>query len=127
MSTFIRKINIPIYDAQLWVCVFPDGEFATESAKAHKRLLKGDCEVSEFEGCGAMHAWRGKKHLLLFCKGNLNADHVSHELFHLTHRIMEYRNFNFGPDHHEQGAYLIGWLTGKVTDLLFKVTPKRLR
>lgn len=126
MSAFIRKLEIPVYDAQLWVCVFPKKSYNSDCSKAYKRFLKEELPPSEFEGSGATHAWTGKKHLLLFQKELLNIDHLSHEVFHLTHRILEYRDFNFDSDHHEQGAYLHGWIMGKVSDMLFKVSPKRL-
>ena len=45
---------------------------------------------------------------------------VVHELFHLTHEILDRTNSNFDIKHDEQGALLIGWLTAKVTKQLRK-------
>jgi len=39
---------------------------------------------------------------------------VAHEIFHLTHRILEKSNMNFDSGHHEMGAYLCEYLTKNI-------------
>ena len=41
-----------------------------------------------------------------------------HELFHMTHDILERSGANFDSDHDEQGALLIGWLMEKTVTKL---------
>jgi|HubBroStandDraft_1064217.scaffolds.fasta_scaffold163140_2 hypothetical protein len=43
---------------------------------------------------------------------------VAHEIFHLTHRILERCAMNFDEGHHECGAYLNEWLTKQIFDIL---------
>lgn len=43
---------------------------------------------------------------------------VAHELFHLTHRVLERCCMNFDEGHHEVGAYLNEWLTKRVFEIL---------
>ena len=50
----------------------------------------------------------------------LRREIIAHELFHLTHRILEKNCMNFDESHHEMGAYLCEWLTKKV----FSITDR---
>lgn len=43
---------------------------------------------------------------------------VAHEIFHLTHRILENNCMNFDKGHHEMGAYLCEYLTKKIFTIL---------
>ena len=45
---------------------------------------------------------------------------VAHEIFHMTHRILEKNCMNFDESHHEMGAYLCEYLTKKVATILGK-------
>lgn len=45
---------------------------------------------------------------------------IAHEIFHLTHRILEANCMNFDEGHHEMGAYLCEYLTDKVFTILDK-------
>lgn len=49
---------------------------------------------------------------------------IAHEIFHLTHRILEKCTMNFDPGHHEMGAYLCEHLTKKIFAIL-KTKPFR--
>lgn len=43
---------------------------------------------------------------------------VAHEIFHLTHRILEKCHMNFDEGHHEMGAYLCEYLTKTINRVL---------
>lgn len=47
-------------------------------------------------------------------------DSVSHEVFHLTKRVMEMANIPLNEETDESWAYLNGWLNGKIQELLKK-------
>lgn len=51
---------------------------------------------------------------LFFSSRHLTLNLVSHEVFHLVHRIMEWSGCDLDSEHHEQGALLMGWLMEKV-------------
>lgn len=43
---------------------------------------------------------------------------IAHEIFHLTHRILEKNMMNFDESHHEMGAYLCEYLTKKILTII---------
>lgn len=53
---------------------------------------------------------RGHTFGLFFNRKALCMEKLAHEVFHLTHRILEWASCNFDPNHHEQGALLHGYL-----------------
>lgn len=65
----------------------------------------------------------GKNEFGLFFNSNkiIDVSTIIHESFHLTHRILEGIHANFDEDHHEQGAYLIEYITEQVFDIM-KIT-----
>lgn len=51
---------------------------------------------------------------------------IFHEVFHLTHRILDWVSANFDENHHEQGALLYAYLLGVVLDVVgMKIIRKR--
>lgn len=61
-----------------------------------------------------------KRRFALFFEPQAKSRHeiIAHEIFHLTHRILEFCTMNFDSGHHEQGAYLCEYLTKKVFKIL---------
>ena len=51
---------------------------------------------------------------LFFDFSALDVATVAHEVFHLTHRILDWSESNFDGKHHEQGALLHGYLMNLV-------------
>ena len=59
------------------------------------------------------------------CKAIRVYDIVTHEVFHLTTRIMESAGVEFSSDNCEPYAYLHGWLCGKVLPVVMAEWAKR--
>lgn len=103
------KLHVPIYDAKVWLVVSDDIE---ASRKAMERLFG---PAPDIHGYDALCSWSGGGTFgLFFLRKSMSLNTVSHEVFHLTHRIMEWVSANFDPDHHEQGAMLHGHLMSEV-------------
>lgn len=69
--------------------------------------------------------YHGRKFALIFePAAKARREVVAHELFHLTHRILEKCQMNFDESHHEMGAYLCEWLTKRVFAMLDKSGSK---
>ena len=43
---------------------------------------------------------------------------IAHEIFHMTHRMLEMCCMNFDEGHHEMGAYLCEYLTKRILAIL---------
>lgn len=114
-KTIRRIFIVPIYDAEVRLIV------AEDIGKERKRLSKYFGDVLDGSEYDAMCSWSGGHRFALFLSYRaLTAKVISHEIFHLTHRMMDWVGANFDRDHHEQGALLHGYLTEKVAKLLNK-------
>ena len=118
--------HIPIYYADLWIGLLPDAVFAASTKAACKEILGYDYTDDEVNSKSLL-AYRGSKFILAFRKNDSNIEVIAHEVFHLTHRILELCNCNFDSGHHEQGAYLNGWLMETVTKASGLKVTRRIR
>lgn len=98
---------MPIYDAWVWLVVADD--MASERKKMD-HVFGGCPQVSQWMAV-CTHNDRSTFGLFFSYPRALTLEVVSHEVFHLTHRILEWSSANFDSQHHEQGALLCGWLT----------------
>lgn len=98
-----RVFRVPIWNVFLHVYVDKDPAAARVKANA----LFG--EWSPDDKFQALASWNGPEFGIFF-HPRPPMETVAHEVFHVTHRIMEYCSANFDSEHHEQGAYLMGWL-----------------
>jgi hypothetical protein len=105
-----KTFHVPIFECTVHIIVTDDipGE--------HKKIFEPDDDIEDYEGCVAYHG--SKFALFIEPKVAKNPNTLHHEIFHLTHRILEYRDINFDKDHHETGALLHGWLTQKILKIL---------
>ncbi len=112
MRMIEKEFVVPIYDVHLLVCACDD---PLKRRKVYDPVF-GEYEGSSFSGlCDGS----GRGHFAIFIKASaLDQNTVAHEVFHLTHRIMEYCGCNFDEDHHEQAAYLNGYLMELVCNAL---------
>lgn len=115
----IKKYDIPVWPARLFVGVSRNPERERRS-------------MDEVFGPvpDSMSGWRALTSCsndgrfgIFFGTRGLSIDEVAHEVFHVTHRILEWSHANFDPDHHEQGAYLHGHLF----DLTYKQVKRYLK
>lgn len=65
----------------------------------------------------ALSAYTADGNFGLWLPRKADTNTIAHELFHITHRILEWTNSNFDRDHHEQGALLNGYLHELVSPL----------
>lgn len=106
----VCRTTVPIYQVRLILGV------AKAPADLRKRLPPGfredtSDEWADMEGSCALQETVG---VILFKKAALAHDVIAHEVFHMTHRIMERAGEVFSPEHHEPSAYLHGWIARRV-------------
>ena len=105
---------IPIYYAELWLGVFNKDVYIEQTKRACKDILGYDYTDQDVDSSSLL-AYRGSKFILAFRGNKIGIEKIAHEVFHLTHRLMDLCSCNFDSGHHEQGAYLHGWLMELVT------------
>ena len=111
------KFVVPIFEVSVLVVVTKK-----TNAAIRKYFPNVPLGAEDHEACCTYHRSRFG---LFFEPPSLDRrDIVAHEIFHLTHRILEFRQFNFDENHHEMGAMLNGWLTEKVHKILYLKLPK---
>jgi hypothetical protein len=101
-----RLLRVPIYNATVWLVIADDiiaerKKFDREFGAGEDYHCRAMCCYSPSNGCFA----------LMFDRNQLTAEVLAHEIFHLTHRILEWSDSHFDKDHHEQGCLLCGFLT----------------
>ena len=99
-------ISVPIYDATL--CIVD-----TKNIEKSLKKMRGK-ESSEESNLLSYLYWDHDKYSanwwLCIDFENLNIGALVHELFHATHRILEYFDVKFTTDNHEPFAYLMEYL-----------------
>lgn len=103
------KHSIPIFDATLWIFVSKDIEC---ERKKMSRYFGTSPIAHDYN---ALCSSGGSQFALFFEPKAVTTKIIAHEVFHLTHRIMEWAGTNFDENHHEQGALLCGYLMELVT------------
>lgn len=112
-KSYVRKIHVPIYEVNVFVVVADD--LRVERKRKKWVSLFGQMDDSDFWALCS----RGPKGFGLFFKKDfLISKIVAHEVFHLTHRIMERVGDPFDSSKHEQGAGLYEWLWDRINAVL---------
>lgn len=116
---FNRRYPIPIYDCNLWVVISDD--IYKEREKLNDTFGTVDREY------GALCSYDNYGNVGLFFQRRFIADEdtIAHEIFHATHRILEWAGCNFDPQHHEQGALLCGYLSKLVRGAIAQDKKRR--
>ena len=118
------KHSIPIYYADLWVGFLPEKVFVSSTKAICKEVLGYDYTEDEVNSKSLL-AYRGSKFILAFRRNDHPIEVIAHEVFHLTHRILELCGCNFDSGHHEQGAYLNGWLIELVNNAMLEARKEQ--
>ncbi len=105
------KFQVPIHDVTVVVIVTRD------IPAAYKREFGVDIGNAQMACLGYD---KRKFGLFLEPAARLRPEIVVHEIFHLTHRILEKNHMNFDESHHEMGAYLCEYLTRRIFLLIQK-------
>jgi hypothetical protein len=111
-----KTFKVPIFEATVMVVV---AETHKQAKDAIDKFVGGHYELEASEDCEAFLQHKNSRFALFFERPTVKKkDVVAHEVFHLTHRILEYREMNFDSNHHEMAAMLNGWLTLQVNRIL---------
>jgi hypothetical protein len=104
-----KELHIPIYDAVLWLIV------ADDIAAERKLMSHWFGPVPDGNQYDAICSYGdGHNFALFFEPQACTIKTVSHEVFHLTHRILDWSGAHFDSSHHEQGSLLHGYLMDMV-------------
>lgn len=96
--------DIPIYNVELWIVV-------DLNIHDRRREMSNEFgEVTDPDTWKGMACWQGPCFGLFFARDSIDTETIAHEVFHLTHRILEWTNVRFSPTDHESAALLHGYL-----------------
>lgn len=104
-----KKLSVPIYDAVLWLVVTDN---IAKERKKWEHMFGPAPDAHDYDALCSCSG--GHNFALFFAREPLTLKILSHEVFHLTHRIMDWVSANFDAGHHEQGALLHGYLMDTV-------------
>ncbi len=107
-----KTFLIPIFDATVHLIINKD--IAGERKKYEYSF--GPSPAGDYE---ALCSYNGHEFALFF-KPNVSIKRIGHEIFHLTHRILEWVEVKFDKDNHETAAYLHGYLMQEILPCLVK-------
>lgn len=103
-----KRIEVPIYEAVVWLVV-------SEDMPAERDKMQDVFGPSPEGDYAALCCYSGGRQFgLFFSPSSLDVNTVAHEVFHLTHRILEWAGTNFDSQHHEHAALLNGFLMATV-------------
>lgn len=112
--------TIPIYDCTLFVIV------TKKMAQARNGFasLFGKFDATGLQG---LSSYDNRGTFAMFFEGDAAQDIsiVAHEVFHTTHRILEWATVKHDKDNHESGALLCGYLMKLVMEALNP--PKKVK
>jgi len=100
-----HRIQIPLYNGNLYLIDTEDVVTAVETTQDN------DYDITSTESC-LISKRSGDFYLYIDLK-NCSMGLLCHELFHATHRILEYFGVEFNKDNHEPFAYLIEYLVNE--------------
>jgi hypothetical protein len=111
---FKKRITIPIYNSVVWIVV------ATDLVRERKKMSREFGDYDGLDDFAAMctHHHTDNKFALFFKPDFLSINVVSHEIFHLTLRMLEKVSSNINTDNHEHAAYLHGYLMQLIFDTI---------
>jgi hypothetical protein len=119
-----RKLYIPIYDVDVWVVV---DKTIDDARNKLSKVFDRSKDEGTYDQHNGLCISQGTNFGLCFSEqSSKNACIVSHEVFHLTHRILEYHMVNFDSENHEPAAILNGYLSARIHGIL-KLKPKPCR
>ena len=111
-KSFKKRYLVPIYDADFWLIISDD--IYDERAKMSD--LFGDPPSPTYWGLCSSN---GRGDVAVFLKrSRITSRLVAHELFHATHRILQWIGWEFSPNNHEPAALLNGYLSDLVSQAI---------
>lgn len=107
------KIDVPIYNLELWVII--DNE-----AGVRREEMSQKFGAPTLQDWAALCSYGSEGVGLFFYPDRLNRGLVAHEVFHATAMILRLAGVKFDGDNHEAHAYLCGWVTDEVYAVIDK-------
>ena len=99
---------VPIYSARLMIVV-SDNAFASRVKRSE---VFGP--LNSAPDFSALCTYEGANFGLFFNRPELCHEAIAHEVFHVTHRILERNGVEFCEKNHEPFSHLCGWITNLV-------------
>jgi hypothetical protein len=101
-----RRLAVPIYGAVVWLVI---DDHIHERRVEMSDLFGEAPERHDYEAlCSYDEAGTFG---LFFTHETFTPAHIAHEVFHLTHAILQWQNCAFDKNHDEYGALLCGYIT----------------
>lgn len=114
-KTYVRRIVVPIYNVTVFIVVAEDA--AAERGRKRWVDMMGPAPSGPYNALCSR--WGPAGELALFFNADaLLSGVVAHEVFHLTHRILEWTGEPFDNTKHEQGASLHEYLVCRIAACL---------
>ena len=109
MKDHVYNFRLPIFDpCNVWLVVTDH----VGHARSQRDKVLGRGNGVDYHG---LSCWDEKgKFFLFFQRTAIDHQLIAHEVFHATHRMLEYCCHNLTPNAHEPHAYLCGFLTATV-------------
>jgi hypothetical protein len=104
-----KKLYIPIYNVELTLIV---NRNIFKARKKMERVFGPAPTENNYNGLCSYDGYQFG--IFLTPTSSMNPATVAHELFHVTHRILDYKGANFDASHHEPAALLNGYLSNLV-------------
>jgi len=104
MSQFKEQVAIPLYGSWLTLDVSNNPIQSRSKYKQFGPIQKG----GYVDGIASYNS--NGDFALFFSGKKLRQGVITHEVFHITHRILDFHGVKFSPDNHEAHAYLCGWI-----------------
>jgi len=99
----VKMMDVPIYNAILYIVVTSSSDLAKVRNEEYFVNIFGPVD-DDFKG---LFSSNKKGTFGVFLSDDLKMGDIAHEVFHLTHKILEYHNVTF---EHEAAALLHGYL-----------------
>ena len=103
------RIHIPLYNGNLYIIDTDDVVGAVENTQEEQY------DITSSESC--LISKRSGDFYLYIDLQDCSTGLLAHELFHATHRILEYFGMQFTRDNHEPFAYLMEYLMNECIKL----------
>lgn len=120
------KFRVPIYNDYIWLFVGSSESLINNCNTKHTKFLKPHLEDYDTDSYAAALHEAGKNHITLlhlheFPETTYAIGVLQHEIFHLTVKILTSSDILLSKETEEAYAYLNGYLTEKIYNILQKV------
>lgn len=112
--------EVPIYDAKVWLIVT---DSITRERKKWEREFGPWNETSEYNG---LCSYNGRRVGIFIDREHTDEiGLIAHEVFHATHRILDWVGVEFSVNNHEPFAYMNEYLMRLIVPKLAKIRRQR--